>query len=504
MHRLTFPILLAILFSYISCESTTKKERTADIKNGEELSKRYCSSCHQYSEPDLLDKASWENSVLPRMGYMLGFFDGPNKRQELINEGGFDKIFPTEPILEKSEWEAIKNHYLSNAPEKLVVPNPKIQIGLKNFKVKVPEFKVTPPSSTLVKFMDDKTIFVGDALSKKLLQFDAQLNFLKSGNMAEGVVHIEEINDEYWILNMGSFTPTDRPTGLLLNLPKSEKRQARVIADQLRRPVHASYGDLNNDGKIDIIISEFAKWTGRLSLLINKGNKAFEQITLANQTGATKTFIRDFNNDGLLDIIALFAQGNEGISIFYNQGNLKFKREDILQFSPSHGSTSFELIDLENDGDIDILYTAGDNADFKPILKPYHGIYIFENNGKNQFKKKFFHHMNGAYGAKMVDFDLDGDLDIAAISFFPDYKNGGKESFVFLENIRDFSFEASSFENNTRGRWIVMDIGDIDEDEDMDIILGSLTFEVIPDLGYTKKWIDEGLPFIFLENQTKK
>ena len=35
--------------------------------------------------------------------------------------------------------------------------------------------------------------------------------------------------------------------------------------------------------------------------------------------------------------------------------------------------------------------------------------------------------MHGAYNAIPRDFDKDGDLDIAAISFFPDFKENGKE-----------------------------------------------------------------------------
>lgn len=435
---------------------------------------------------------------------MMGFYQYPGERSSLIESESTENVFPEKPVIDTAVWKKIQAYYLASAPEVLEVDDPVIKTGLDDFKLIIPKYKVTPPSSTLVKFMDDQTIFVGDALSKKLLHFDNELNFTKAGNILEGAVHMEEDDESYWILSMGSFSPSDHASGMLINLPKRESKRARIIADQLRRPVHAAYGDLNDDGYTDIVISEFAKWTGRLSILYGKENNEFGYEILHNQTGAIKSFIKDFNRDGRPDIMTLFAQGKEGISIFYNQGDGTYRREEVISFPSFWGSTSFELFDLENDGDWDILYTAGDNGDYIPVLKPYHGVYIYQNNGDDAFKQVFFHHMNGANGAKIKDFDLDGDLDIAAISFFPDYNNKAKESFIYLKNAGDLNFEAQTFDNNSRGRWIVMDAKDKDKDGDIDLILGSLIFETIPDSDYIQKWIKTGLPFVILENQTKK
>ena len=360
--------------------------------------------------------------------------------------------------------------------------------------------QLSPPSTTLVKFTDKNEIFIGDAHTQSILQLDADFEILKAGNVKEGAVSIEEIENELWITVMGSFSPTDDPSGFILNLPNSTKKQASKPIENLRRPVHTSFGDLDNDDRTDLVISEFGKWTGRLSLFFNQGNNRFEHQILFNQSGAIRSYLRDFNNDGLLDIIALFGQGNEGIYIFYNKGNRKFQTEQVLQFSPSHGSSYFDLFDYNDDGHLDIIYCAGDNADIKPIMRPYHGIYIFLNDGKNQFQQIFFYHLNGAYSAIPRDFDLDGDLDIAAISFFPDYQNTPEESFVYLENDGNLNFSTSTFQDPTMGRWIVMDAGDIDDDGDEDLILGSLAFEVIPKNNLVNRWVQEGLPFIILEN----
>lgn len=137
-------------------------------------------------------------------------------------------------------------------------------------------------------------------------------------------------------------------------------------------------------------------------------------------------------------------------------------------------------------------------------MKPFHGVYVFTNDGDNQFEQAFFYHLNGAYGAIPRDFDLDGDIDIAAISFFPDWKNSPEEGFVYLENQGDYNYSASTFPAVNKGRWIVMDAADYDQDGDEDLVLGSLAFEVIPKMGLVEQWVRDGIPYILLENQTKQ
>jgi hypothetical protein len=137
-------------------------------------------------------------------------------------------------------------------------------------------------------------------------------------------------------------------------------------------------------------------------------------------------------------------------------------------------------------------------------MKPYHGVYIFMNDGANNFEQEFFHHINGAYKAIPADFDNDGHVDIATISFFPDWKKSPDEGFILLRNTGrgEFSFTPYTFDGVDQGRWITMDAADYDSDGDMDLVLGSLAFEAIPDLGQVGRWRRNGIPFVVLENVT--
>ncbi|MBC7688928.1 MAG: VCBS repeat-containing protein, partial [Aquabacterium sp.] len=176
------------------------------------------------------------------------------------------------------------------------------------------------------------------------------------------------------------------------------------------------------------------------------------------------------------DIMALMAQADEGIFIYYNQGNNGFKEERVLQLPPSYGSNYFELADFNNDGYPDIIATNGDNGDYPPILKAYHGIRIYLNDGRNNFSEKLFLHVNGIGKAIAKDFDGDGDLDIASIAFFADYKNSPEEGFIYWENKGDLKFEPSTFKEVNTGRWLTMEAGDFDGDGDTDLILGNAVF----------------------------
>ena len=111
--------------------------------------------------------------------------------------------------------------------------------------------------------------------------------------------------------------------------------------------------------------------------------------------------------------------------------------------------------------------------------------------------------MHGAVSARAGDFDGDGDLDIAAIAYFPDYINAPEEGFVYLENQGDLTFEAATFNDSQRGRWLTMDAGDYDGDDDLDILLGSnIGFGPQGDTtGLYDRWAREAPSFVMLENK---
>lgn len=279
--------------------------------------------------------------------------------------------------------------------------------------------------------------------------------------------------------SIGLLNPNNGSFGQLQHVVKSRDGKMHLDAGSqisgLQRPVQSIKVDLNNDGLDDYLVCEFGYLTGSLSWYENKGLNKFTRHVLRAVPGAIKAYVKDYNHDGLLDLFVLFAQGDEGIFLFTNKGNGQFEQKPLLRFPPSYGSSYFEFDDFNHDGYPDILYSCGDNADFSPVLKPYHGIYIFLNDGSYHFKQRYFFPINGCYKAMAADFEGNGNLDIAAISFFADYAKQPEESFVYLENKGGLQFNAYSIPEAANGRWLTMDVGDIEGNGKKSILLGNFS-----------------------------
>jgi len=170
----------------------------------------------------------------------------------------------------------------------------------------------------------------------------------------------------------------------------------------------------------------------------------------------------------------LLSDAREGLYILINNGENQFTSTTVFETHPSYGHTYFELQDFNSDGLMDILTVNGDNVDSDPYntLKNYHGIRIYLNRGELRFEEAYFYPMYGAFGTRAADFDNDGDLDIVAISFYPDFKVERRESFVYLQNDGNMKFSAHTAPELVNGRWMTIGVGDLDGDADVDIVLG--------------------------------
>jgi hypothetical protein len=344
---------------------------------------------------------------------------------------------------------------------------------------------------------------LGDANTQRLHWLNPDLAMEKAAQLDEGIVDIQPDNSGIFITLMGSFSPTDAALGTVVYL-NEQTGAGQLLLENLQRPVHSAWADFNGDGRRDAVVCEYGKWTGGLSLWLQQPDGGFTKTWLRQKSGAIKSLIRDLNADGFPDLLALFGQGDEGIFCYLNDGAGHFTEEVVMRFPPTYGSSNIRVMDVNADGKEDIIYTCGDNADYKPILKPYHGIYIFAaTDSAAAYEPFLFLPLPGAYDALPADFDQDGDLDIAAIAFFPDFVHQPERGGVYFENRGLGQYLPHALESNPLGRWMVMDVGDLENDGDLDIALGALTFEVIPDRGEVRRWLQGALPALILENKLK-
>lgn len=516
--------LCIVLYLLVSCtakkqnDTTQFEEPPVSGRSGKELAVAHCSRCHGFVSPELLTKTIWKEDVLPAMGYRMGIYSSGIRPDSLFDAGISGNmvrdanIYPENPVLAKADWRKIEQYFMEHAPDTIPPPLRKspIRMGLQHFKYKEASFSHRPSLTTMVKILPgNRGIVYGDGKSRRnvltFLSPDLKENY--SIPLQSTPVQFDEKSNELYLTTTDNgIFPTDAPWGSVQRWVKNGSqpgyKPGNIIIPDLQRPVCMAYGDLNKDGFEDVVACEFGNQTGQLAWYENNGKGGYNKRILRDKPGAITAIIKDANNDGLPDIYVLMAQGDEGVFFYENQGSGKFKEKRLLSFLPLNGSQYIELADFNKDGFDDIVYVCGDNADKTPVLKNYHGIYIFLNDGKSNFRQSYFYQMNGAYKAMVRDYDMDGDLDIAAISFFPDYLRYPEESFIYLKNKGNLKFDDYSFPEAPGGRWIVMDAGDMDADGDIDLVLGSFVY-FLPQgdtTGLGKKWLLTGPSVVLLEN----
>ncbi len=471
----------------------------SDVEKGEQLAKIYCAGCHQFTSPELLDKSTWEKSILPEMAFRMGLSSSATAKKTFDDLTSALITIPSQPLLSKTDFELITNYFLSAAPDSLKRPDKILPSPLIQFEVNQIELTKRLPLISMLNADSSGTIYVGGR-DRSLLLLNSDFSIKEKYLLDSPPSASHSLGTNLLCLEMGMMDPNDNTNGKLVDLTL-ETRNTKTIIDSLKRPVYFEKADLNGDHLDDYLICEFGNYTGKLELFENLGNGKFNAHTIEPSPGARKIILRDCNGDGKKDIIALMTQGDERINLYVNKGNFDFSPVTLLRFPAVYGSSYFEIADFNKDGFFDILYTNGDNSDFSMILKPYHGVRIFLNDGHQQFKESWFYPMYGASWAVARDFDQDGDLDIAAISFFPDFNKNPEQSFIYFEN-RDGKYLPFVTPESTSGRWLVMDAADIDKDGDLDILLGALDFK--PE-GYegSSKWIAHPTSLLVLKNKLR-
>lgn len=240
---------------------------------------------------------------------------------------------------------------------------------------------------------------------------------------------------DYWVADTGMGTYHGHRDSYFLS--NSDGKWYESSATHLSKPNYAvynhggSFGDIDNDGDLDVVMTQQDKNGGaRLSCWMNNG-KGFMTVKGCGNVHAYVIELGDMDGDGDLDIV---HSGHEfGYStptgIMYNNGYGKFGRTNRL---PQDGTKKWGTVpevsmwDLDSDGDLDIVLSRAGHL--------YVGVAvdILENKGNGKFKSNLIKIINAPKTFKPVhegnewnyhfnrirfnDVDGDGDKDITFTS----------------------------------------------------------------------------------------
>lgn len=222
-------------------------------------------------------------------------------------------------------------------------------------------------------------------------------------------------------------------------------------------------GDLNGDGKLDVVVAHGAEFPRELrplravSVLLGRGDgrfgpsHAFPTGKAGDELGAWSIAMGDLNGDGKPDV----ATGNIGansVSVLVNGGHGTF--ESPVNYSLGREPDDIATADLNGDGKLDIA-TGNPNT-----------VSVLLNNGDGTFGDTHEYPAGRSTWAFAVgDLNGDGRPDIAT-------SDHGRSSTSVLINRRDGSFDAPVVYPTGPGPRTIT-IGDLNGDRKADVVTGN-------------------------------
>lgn len=489
--------LIGVTIAAVSQNST----KTATSTDGERLAASYCQGCHALPAPGDLDKPTWVAKVFPMMRRYMGLDPLP---QHDVLPHDLKALYPKVPMMTEDQWYAVAQWYIDNAPAVLEAP-PSVNLrGVTSVFTSTPILRAgTIPMTTFVKYDSTrKHLLVGDGMSNALHISDIAGTVTSTIPLSGPPSSVALRNGRMYVTDMGKLLPHDSAIGSLVEVTwDSAQPRTRILIDSLRRPTHVQVADLNDDGRPDYLVCEYGNLIGQFGWYEIRENGRTVYHQLSPLPGAIRATIADMNGDRKPDIIVQMAQSREALVLYTNTGRGTFTAREIMSFPPSRGSSSFRLVQADGDPALEILYTAGDNGDYDmPPYKPYHGVYLFDATPRG-WRQIAFQRMDGAYGAILEDFSGDGSADLLSYSYFPRFDRGDHDLVRFDQDWMTSRATSWRVVGASLGRWLVSDVADIDQDGDLDVILGNVSIGpgIVPEQ-QAVSWTSSGVIAVILRN----
>ena len=174
-------------------------------------------------------------------------------------------------------------------------------------------------------------------------------------------------------------------------------------------------GDIDGDGKADIAVSNYN--SNSISILRNTSTSSIINFSISTISAGSLPFgmsLGDLDNDGKLDIV-MTNYGSGNVCIFKNQsssGTITLSSPILLSALGSQGPVNIALSDFDKDGKLDIVFCTNSNSN--PSVSVFRNIYTTGTLSSSSFNSRIDFAANSyAHSIVAIDVDGDGKNDIA-------------------------------------------------------------------------------------------
>ncbi|MCG8327735.1 MAG: FG-GAP-like repeat-containing protein [Chitinophagales bacterium] len=290
-----------------------------------------------------------------------------------------------------------------------------------------------------------------------------KIQFDNNFEQAQNFITVDLNGDGRIDIINGSYT-LDQVAVWLNNGEPGTPTFTKQIIKNFNGPLDLAAGDMDNDGDIDVAVLGQAATANKLIVLWNDGNlmPSFTTTELgsspvrANKRGLV---VADYNKDGKKDVIVnhdVFVQ----VKFFRNLGGQQFQDRTI---STGFFTENYAVADMNGDSHMDVLMTIRENGSSSPDIGYLEnsGIYNPNNTNPTFSKAKKGSVPIGTY-VYPADLDNDGNMDILYSYAFGDAfewaHNSGGANPTFTKYVIDAN----------PGEAYVFKAADLDGDGDLD------------------------------------
>ncbi|CAF1145104.1 unnamed protein product [Adineta steineri] len=226
-------------------------------------------------------------------------------------------------------------------------------------------------------------------------------------------------------------------------------------------PACLSVGDINNDGKSDIIVANYD--TNNVGILINVGNGTFRPQTsysTGTNSNPQSVFVADVNQDNKPDII-VGNHGTDSVGVFLNYGNGTFHPQTTYSTGSGSNPYSVFVTDVNNDNKPDIIVANSGTNNVSVLL----------NYGNGTFRPQTTYSTGSSsspYSVFVTDINKDNEPDIIVANYGTNkigiLINAGNGTFLpqntYSTGSHPFSLSVADLNSDSKPDIIVVNLND--------------------------------------------